>query len=245
MNNYLFIDAVSYLDADLLAEHLEKKEKLRKGAKNRRKIVLTKWSAVAACFTLVLVCASVALTRFFPLNMGDIGEYKISLSDVEYMGQIIDSNEFQVYLKEHENEILKFVAQKENVNMNTLVLSDKGIYHVTLSDKQNYINYNIITFYVMDEEGAICASVDLFRENNTFRFQVNSSGVRLDKLNEVLSNNPNTDFALVYIGDFTEAVIAPDNTIYFLNGEKTIQENVDYYSMFNKEINAISSTLLE
>ena len=47
---------------------------------------------------------------------------------------IIDSKESQVYLKEHENEILKFVAQKENVNMNTLVLSDKGIYHVYTFD---------------------------------------------------------------------------------------------------------------
>ena len=30
MNNYLFIDAVSYLDADLLAEHLDRKDKLKK-----------------------------------------------------------------------------------------------------------------------------------------------------------------------------------------------------------------------
>lgn len=27
MNNYLIIDAISYLDADILAKHLEKKEK--------------------------------------------------------------------------------------------------------------------------------------------------------------------------------------------------------------------------
>ena len=34
MNNYLFIDAVSYLDADLLASHLERKDKLRNKLKS-------------------------------------------------------------------------------------------------------------------------------------------------------------------------------------------------------------------
>ena len=38
MNNYLFIDAVSYLDANLLAEHLERKDKLRNKLKSKRKV---------------------------------------------------------------------------------------------------------------------------------------------------------------------------------------------------------------
>ena len=37
MNNYLFVDAVSYLDTDLLAEHLEKKDKLKHNLKNKRR----------------------------------------------------------------------------------------------------------------------------------------------------------------------------------------------------------------
>lgn len=55
MNNYLFIDAVSYLDADLLAEHLEKKDKLRNKLKSKRTVNIFKWSTVAACFMIMVV----------------------------------------------------------------------------------------------------------------------------------------------------------------------------------------------
>ena len=61
--------------------------------------------------------------------------------------------------------------------------------------------------------------------------------ISIDKLNEVISQYPNTKFAMIYIEDFTEAIIAPDNSVYFLNGENSVIEDVDYYSLFNKEIN--------
>ena len=59
MNNYLFIDAVSYLDTDLLAKHLEKKDKLRNKLKSKRKLNILRWSAVAACLMLLFVCLAV------------------------------------------------------------------------------------------------------------------------------------------------------------------------------------------
>ena len=55
MNNYLFIDAVSYLDADLLASHLERKDKLRNKLKSKRKVNILRWSAVAACFMIMAI----------------------------------------------------------------------------------------------------------------------------------------------------------------------------------------------
>lgn len=55
MNNYLFIDAVSYLDADLLASHLERKDKLRNKLKSKRKVNILRWSAVAACLSVFLI----------------------------------------------------------------------------------------------------------------------------------------------------------------------------------------------
>lgn len=60
MNNYLFIDAVSYLDADLLAKHLEKKEGFKKKARIKKKTNLMKWSAtIAACLTLIIIAIPV------------------------------------------------------------------------------------------------------------------------------------------------------------------------------------------
>lgn len=55
MNKYLFVDAVSYLDADLLAEHLEKKDKLKHNLKSKRKVNILRWSAVAACLSVFLI----------------------------------------------------------------------------------------------------------------------------------------------------------------------------------------------
>lgn len=60
MNNYLFIDAVSYLDANLLAEHLERKDKLRNKLKSKRKVNILRWSAtIAACLTLIIIAIPV------------------------------------------------------------------------------------------------------------------------------------------------------------------------------------------
>lgn len=56
MNKYLILDAISYLDVELLANHLEKKEKLRSRSKNMIKANLARWSVVAACIVLIL-CA--------------------------------------------------------------------------------------------------------------------------------------------------------------------------------------------
>lgn len=245
MNNYLFIDAVSYLDADLLAEHLDRKDKLKKRSRFKRKEYFFRWIAAIACFAIVLVAVPLVMNEIIPRNLGEMGEYTISLSEVVYNGQRIESNEVNSYLENYENEILSYVSKKEKVDVETLRLSYNGIYHVTVTEKSNFVNYDVITFFVVDESEVIVSSVDLIRDNTSFNYQVNSGGASIKKLNEVLSQNPQTSFALIYIGDFTEAVIAPDNTIYFLNGKEAITEDVDYYSLFNKEINLINSNLLE
>lgn len=245
MKNHILMDAISCLDAELLEEHLETKKKLQDKIKNKRKNNFVRWVGAVACLAIVLVSIPLIINKLTPKNLGEMGEYTICLSEVVYKGQKIDSNETIGYLQNHEFEILSFVSKKENVNIESLRLSYNGIHHVTVTEKLNFIDYDIITFFVVDESGTIVSSVDLFRDNNSFNYQVNSSGISTEKLNEVLSQNPKTNFALIYIGDFTEAIIAPDNTIYFLNGKKAITEDLDYYSLFNKEINLISSTLLE
>lgn len=54
MNKYLVADAISYLDTDLLAEHLKKKEKLKNRSNSRKKKSILKWSGIAACLCVVL-----------------------------------------------------------------------------------------------------------------------------------------------------------------------------------------------
>ena len=88
MNNYLFVDAVSYLDADLLAEHLKNKERYRKKQQKRanneetsylappvvtstnkakKRRLWQKLGISAACFTIIL---SVSVWLFVPIKTG-------------------------------------------------------------------------------------------------------------------------------------------------------------------------------
>ena len=54
MNKYLVADAISYLDADLLVEHLTKKEKSKNRFNSRKKMSILKWSGIAACLCVVV-----------------------------------------------------------------------------------------------------------------------------------------------------------------------------------------------
>ena len=80
MNNYILLDAISCLDKELLAEHLKIKSKLRAKAKIKR--IFTKWAISVACLTIVLVSISLITNELTHKNLGEIGEYKISMSEV-------------------------------------------------------------------------------------------------------------------------------------------------------------------
>lgn len=70
MNKYLFVDAVSYLDADMLASHLEKKDKLRNKLKNKRKVNVLRWASVAACLSVILI--AIIVIDLIPTNTSNI-----------------------------------------------------------------------------------------------------------------------------------------------------------------------------
>lgn len=63
MNHYILIDAIGYLDADMLAKHLERKERIKQQIGKQKRTNMMKWSAVAACFCLILALSTFALTQ--------------------------------------------------------------------------------------------------------------------------------------------------------------------------------------
>lgn len=240
---YLMMDAISMVDDKYLEKYFAMKESMA-NRRNRGKII--KWSlTVAAGLALVIISVPLALHLSGSRSMGDVGNYQICLSEVEERGEFISAKEASAYLKQYEGEILAWVSDNENVSAGSLHISYEGIYHVTVTEDANFINYDMITFYVIGEDSAIVASVDLIRDQDSFIYQINGSGPCTSALNSILAEYPNTDFALIYIGAFTEAAVAPDNTVYFFNGEKEIAADIDYYSMFNREVNLINSAVLE
>ena len=243
MREDFLMDAVSHLDTEVIENYHKYKDRLKARKKNKKAVV--RWTAMAACLIIFFAVSYPIIEKFIPRKMGgEIGEYEICSSEVKFIGEPIKENELKNYLMEQESYILSYISKKINVDVNSLRICDKGIYHVNATQKSNYVNYDTITYFVMDKDCSVIASVDLFRDGNTLNFQVHTLGLAITELNRILSERPNTDFAMIYIGASIEALIAPDNTIYFLNCKKEVQENIDYYSMFNKEINLINFDLL-
>lgn len=54
MNKYLVTDAIGYLDTEMLAEHLKKKENLKNRSNGKKKMSILKWSSLAACLCVVV-----------------------------------------------------------------------------------------------------------------------------------------------------------------------------------------------
>ena len=69
MNKDVFVDAVGYLDTDILAEHLRQKERLRNKFKKGKSI--WKLSAVAACLSIIII-ASFLITNLM-IDWNDLG----------------------------------------------------------------------------------------------------------------------------------------------------------------------------
>ena len=55
MSQELIMDAIGYLDTDILAEHLRQKERLRNKLNNKKTIDIWRWSAVAAGIVAVIL----------------------------------------------------------------------------------------------------------------------------------------------------------------------------------------------
>lgn len=84
MNGYLVVDALGYLDEELLAEHLEKKEELRRKARIKR--IHRMWRTAGAAAACICLAALIA----WPLRSGngnDVGD--TSLQPYEEIAQII------------------------------------------------------------------------------------------------------------------------------------------------------------
>lgn len=244
MKDYVLIDGISELDNDLLEEHLVQKEKLQLRQKKHKRAMIYKWTAAAACLALVLsISIPLAIDRGGK-SFGDMGNYQVSLSEVVTKGNGITEADATAFLQAHEEEILKLVSQGEDIAVEDLRLSYYGVYHVTLTTEENFINEDMLTYYVLTGDGKIVSTVELYRSAGELIYQLSGSGIVTETINAVLAQHPDADFAMIYIDAFTEAMVAPDNTVYFLNGEKPVPEELEYYSMFNLEKNIIGLGLL-
>lgn len=94
MNKDVFMDAVGYLDTDILARHLQLKEKLRSKPKSKRIIHVWRWSAIAACICLVVALGAVFIPQLLETPTIDVPpidfEYFAGLSDMTTVATVLE-----------------------------------------------------------------------------------------------------------------------------------------------------------
>lgn len=161
MNNYLFIDAVSYLDADLLAEHLERKEKLKRKVKSK-KINILRWSGIAASFCALLFVISVVI-QYIPST------YELDYSYTGSNGEdtYISNKSVWIYYAEDsgvKRERVNLPCSAENVFLTWKYLNDidddvtlisyeiksNGVWDSSSFDGENVENYKPGNYYILN-----------------------------------------------------------------------------------------------
>lgn len=157
MNNYLFVDAVSYLDANLLTEHLKRKEKLRNKAKNKKKVAFMRWSAIAACICLLVVISIIPrLTQHSVENESRVtmlgGTVESSWGIITYTENNLDLSQISfTMIKETDNP---FYVEFRGYNVLSEWVDEDGIPHKEME------HYAITTPYEKYNEKENFVSVD-------------------------------------------------------------------------------------
>ncbi len=72
MNKDVFMDAVGYLDTDILARHLQLKEKLRSKSKSQKSISLWNFVAVAACICIIIAAGAIFIPQLLETPTIDV-----------------------------------------------------------------------------------------------------------------------------------------------------------------------------
>lgn len=235
MNNYLFIDAVSHLDTDLLAEHLEKKDKLRNKLKSKRKVNILRWSAVAACFTFVIVMSVLLIPNFVDgpdvpgITPGpDVGvtNNKLLISSIPN-AQVISNAEYflaerptvsDIYTVEEYIEVLKnhFTTVTGSVtNMNSVAIEEGDFtWYITTFD----INIHESLKQQIEADTITCVSICKYYGD----VSLNESKCGLTDVAYEIASNPTGFFVL-------EDVIEDD--MWIINGETyNVADYADYYA---------------
>lgn len=249
--------ALDHIDDDLLEGAIKYNPK-RSTLKLRRVRII----AAAACLCLAvggIWTASIMLSGTTDeADDGFEGIESLSVSQTVTEGSGFTDEEIQSFLTENEEGILSSVlnqgdsfADKDGesetaaskISENAAICAS-GYRHVNVTEDENILDLDYLNFLITDD-GSILGYATLYRTDGKINYNVTYSETWGDTLTKLLTENPDEEFVLIYIG-YVEAAIASDNTIYFLNGEidGLFEEDVDYYTAYKCEENTISSSIL-
>lgn len=201
MNNYLVMDAISYLDADLLAKHLEIKEKLKNRFKNKKKANLSRISVIAACLCLIITLSAIIIRPYIPT------EYNLNYSYVGENGKEIfipDSNIWVYYVDdgEVERERVKLPSTPKNVFITWKYLNNIGeevslIKCEVIGDGiESVLTYDENKVYEHGDNSVFTLNIIVSESLNNYIDETNRD-VLIDSLKKSISNCSNIKFESV------------------------------------------------
>lgn len=124
-----------------------------------------------------------------------------------------------------------------------------GFSHVSLTGDGNLCRLNYYDIPIIDG-GRIAGRVTVYRLAGgevASSLAYGGQGVERKALDRILDAHPDEALLMVYLGDFVEAVITPENEVLFLNAEypELFPAGVDYYTLFYSESCVIRSDIRE
>ena len=157
MNKYLIADAINYLDTDMLAEHLKKKEKLKSRSKSGKKTSIIKWSGIAAACLVVVILATFVV-QYIPVSYELDYCYTGSNGEDAY---ILDENVWIYYVdgSNIRRERVNLPCTAENVFITWKYLNDIG-------DDVVLISYQINSNGIEDSSSFEGEDVDNYKQGN-------------------------------------------------------------------------------
>ncbi len=162
-DNCLLMDAIGYVDDAYLKKYFSMKETFSTKKQNRKRNIIIKWSAVAACLCLIVVLSSIIIPPYIPT------EYNLSYSYVGDDGKEIyipESNTWIYYVQNNhvKRERVKLPCSAQNIfltwkHLNNIgdevklikceILSN-GSEYITNFDGHDVANYDIGDYFVLD-----------------------------------------------------------------------------------------------
>ena len=236
--------AMNYIDDNLISGAIDYMPQRR--TTKRIYHIWTRWAAVAACLCIVMIGA-ITVEHYVSTSRGSVGIESISISDVKETGSAFTDGEVQIFMAESSKSIISWLAEKMNIPAENISISNRGYYHVTVTETENILNLNYLTLPVIANE-EIITSVTLYRDAGEIKYEFQYGGTWGNKITELLKQYPDEQFIMIFVGDFIEAAISSDNTLHFLNNKKInglFEDGVDYYTAFKFEENTIDSSMLK
>lgn len=246
----ILVDAVNFVDDDLVSEVYEK---------NRNRLKMNKYLAIAAVFAVVIISTlaavryynrqlfmkdtglssePVATDRFF--GGADVTSEKISEDEVVVEGTGFTDEEIRKFVEEKKFELVGAVAcEYENFD-DVYKISTVGYCHVSLGET-NVLKRDYVTLPITLND-KIIANITLFKSDGEMRYDIAVRGKSFDTLNRIFAENPESEIAFFYVDLFTEIAITPSNKIYNIYNRRTdsLKEDVDYYEKYKTEYNTFS-----